>query len=75
MQQRLERCRELLLDPQRRTATITELAYACGFNNPTHFGHAFKLRFGLTPRDCRQISSPSRPTMISPPNSCAASRR
>jgi AraC-like DNA-binding protein len=54
LRRRLESCSLLLRDPAWRDRTITDIALRHGFNNPTHFGHAFKQRFGLTPREYRQ---------------------
>jgi AraC-like DNA-binding protein len=33
------------------TATITEIAYEVGFNNPSYFSECFKKQFGLTPTE------------------------
>ncbi len=33
---------------------ITEVAMAVGFNDLTHFGRAFRKRYGVTPRDYRE---------------------
>jgi len=52
-EQRLERCRELLLSPRHRHRSIAELAYQAGFAHPSHFSRMFKRRFGMTPRDLR----------------------
>ncbi|MNY63185.1 Transcriptional activator FeaR [compost metagenome] len=51
--QRLDKCRELLLDPRHRHRGIGELAYQVGFTHPSHFSRLFKSRFGMTPRDLR----------------------
>ncbi|AMG38049.1 MULTISPECIES: helix-turn-helix domain-containing protein [Achromobacter] len=51
--QRLERCRELLLNPAQRHRGIAELAYQAGFAHPSHFSRLFKRRFGLSPREWR----------------------
>ncbi|MFM0211786.1 AraC family transcriptional regulator [Paraburkholderia sediminicola] len=32
---------------------ISTIAYFCGFNDVTHFNHAFKHRFGVTPSQMR----------------------
>jgi AraC-like DNA-binding protein len=45
---RLQRARQLL---QQKSATITEIAYEVGFNNPSHFSKCFKKQFGKTPRE------------------------
>lgn len=52
-EQRLDKCRELLLNPQHRHRSISELAYQVGFSHPSHFSRLFKRRFGMTPRDLR----------------------
>ncbi|MGH9686880.1 MAG: helix-turn-helix domain-containing protein [Candidatus Acidiferrales bacterium] len=50
---RLERCRTELLDPWRARRSITEIAYAWGFNSSNHFSRCFKSEFGVSPRDLR----------------------
>ncbi|MGB3434358.1 helix-turn-helix domain-containing protein [Achromobacter sp.] len=54
--QRLDKCRELLLNPQHSHRSIAELAYQVGFSHPSHFSRLFKRRFGMTPRDLRASS-------------------
>jgi AraC family transcriptional regulator, positive regulator of tynA and feaB len=49
---RLARCREDLLEPA--GGTITEIAFRWGFTDATHFSHAFKREYGLTPREVRR---------------------
>jgi AraC family transcriptional activator of tynA and feaB len=49
---RLDRCAVLLADP-RTTATVTELAAAHGFDDPSAFSRAFRRRFGVSPRAVR----------------------
>lgn len=51
---RLERCRDDIHCSQATGRSITEVAYAWGFNNPSHFSKAFKKQFGLSPRDYRR---------------------
>ncbi|THF57797.1 helix-turn-helix domain-containing protein [Ollibium composti] len=53
---RLERSREDLLSPDRRGASISEIAFACGFNSSAHFSRAFKSKFGTAPRDLREMA-------------------
>lgn len=53
LRRRLERCAKLLHDADWSDRTLTDIAFHCGFSNATHFGHAFKVRYGLTPRDYR----------------------
>lgn len=51
--QRLARCRAALVDPCERRRTITEIAFAWGFNDVSHFGRAFRRRYAMTPRQAR----------------------
>jgi len=53
LRRRLERCAELLRDARWRGCSITDIAFRAGFNNATHFGYAFRQRYGQTPRDYR----------------------
>lgn len=50
---RLERAARQLRAPALRHLGILQVALDCGFNNATHFGHAFKRRFGMTPSHYR----------------------
>ena len=49
--QRLRMAAEQLRQPD--APCITEVAMAVGFNDLTHFGRAFRRRYGVTPRDYR----------------------
>ena len=49
---RLERCAALLRDPA-GTATVTAVAAAHGFDDPTSFSRAFRRHFGVSPREMR----------------------
>ena len=49
---RLERCAALLADPG-TTTTVTALALAHGFDDPSSFSRAFRRRFGVSPREMR----------------------
>lgn len=46
MEMRLERARKLLLQTE---ASVTEVAVACGFENPGHFSRVYRSSFGITP--------------------------
>jgi AraC-like DNA-binding protein len=50
-EQRLRLAAERLRRPD--APCITEVAMAVGFNDLTHFGRAFRRRYGVTPRDYR----------------------
>lgn len=52
-EQRLLRARERMLGDPGRDATITTIAYDCGFSDSAHFSRAFTQRFGLGPRAFR----------------------
>jgi AraC-like DNA-binding protein len=49
---RLDRCRQDLLEPT--GGTVTEIAFRWGFTDATHFSHAFKREYGVSPRDVRR---------------------
>ncbi|WP_050605519.1 GlxA family transcriptional regulator [Ruegeria sp. 6PALISEP08] len=46
MEMRLERAQKLLLQTE---ASVTEIAIACGFENPGHFSRVYRSSFGVTP--------------------------
>lgn len=54
-ERRLERCREEMADPAMAARSITEIAHLWGFSDSQHFSRAFKQRFGMTPRDYRNL--------------------
>ncbi len=54
-EQRLERCRNQLSTPQ-ETASITQIAYANGFNDAAHFSRTFRKRYGLSPREFQECA-------------------
>lgn len=43
---RLERAKQLL---EKKTGTVSEIAFLCGFNSPAYFIRCFKENFGRTP--------------------------
>jgi AraC-like DNA-binding protein len=49
---RLERCATILADPT-NGATVSAVAAAHGFDDPTSFSRAFRRRFGCSPREVR----------------------
>ena len=54
--QRLEQCyRELIQDTSARR-TISEIAYAWGFNDQAHFSRTFRKHYGVSPRSLRRRS-------------------
>jgi AraC-like DNA-binding protein len=53
LRRRLEECARQLASSLRRGQTITEIAYAGGFNSTTHFSRAFRQHYELTPGQYR----------------------
>jgi AraC family transcriptional activator of tynA and feaB len=53
VQRRLERCRSALADPQQTHRTISEIVYAWGFSDLSHFNRRFKAAYGCSPSDYR----------------------
>ena len=51
---RLERSKEELLSPARASVSISEIAFACGFNSSAHFSRAFKSKYDVSPRELRE---------------------
>ena len=51
---RLDHCRRALEDPGQSHRTITEIAFAWGFSDLSHFDRRFKAEYGCSPRDYRQ---------------------
>lgn len=52
--QRLERCRKELADPQMASHSVTTIAFRWGFSDASHMGRLFKRAYGLSPRDYRE---------------------
>lgn len=50
---RLESCALALKDPAQPKRSVTEIAFAFGFCDPSFFCRSFKKRFAMTPRDYR----------------------
>lgn len=53
---RLERIRQDLANPALLRRSITEIAFAWGFNSSTHFSRSFRERFGVSPRGYRLLA-------------------
>lgn len=51
---RLRRARMALTDPLQDHRTIGEIAFACGFNNESHFCRVFRRAFGTSPGEARK---------------------
>jgi len=55
---RLYGCKNDLEDPFKRGKSVTEIAYAWGFNSASHFSRAFRQHFGMSPREARAGDQP-----------------
>jgi AraC-like DNA-binding protein len=51
---RLERCRMALADARQAHRSVSEIAYAWGFSDQSHFTRRFKAAFGCSPSDFRK---------------------
>jgi AraC-like DNA-binding protein len=54
IRRRLEECARQICDPAWAGHTLTEIAFAWGFNSAAHFTRAFHDQFGLAPREYRR---------------------
>lgn len=54
-QRRLSRCHRELADPAQCGRSITELAFAAGFNDLSHFSRSYKAHYGRAPSDTRRM--------------------
>ncbi|AGA91519.1 transcriptional regulator containing an amidase domain and an AraC-type DNA-binding HTH domain [Thioflavicoccus mobilis 8321] len=52
--QRLENCHRELRDVASANRSISDIAYAWGFNDQAHFSRAFRRQFGVAPREVRR---------------------
>jgi len=60
MNRRLENCRRDLMAPAQATRMVSDVAYAWGFSDLSHFTRRFKARFGCSPGQIRpQITQAS----------------
>ncbi|MEM9579719.1 MAG: GlxA family transcriptional regulator [Pseudomonadota bacterium] len=50
MEMRLDRARHLLVQTE---GSVSDVAYACGFESPGHFSRVYKTAFGITPMQQR----------------------
>jgi transcriptional regulator GlxA family with amidase domain len=51
--ERLERARDLLTSPGRRT--VAQVAEQCGFGSQSYFARVFKQRFAVSPREMAEL--------------------
>jgi AraC-like DNA-binding protein len=52
--ERVGRAARLLADTGASHRSVTDIAFACGFNDVSHFGRAFAARMQMTPSRWRQ---------------------
>jgi len=60
LRRRLEECARQMADPRWRGHSITEIAFAWGFNSAPHFTRSFRERYGVSPRQFRRGQLESR---------------
>ena len=63
LRRRLEECARQLASSLWRGHTITEIAFAGGFNSGPHFTRAFRQQYGITPRQYRYTHLPTVPRL------------
>lgn len=54
LRRRLEECARQMSDPRWRGHSISEIAFAWGFNSASHFTRSFRDRYGVSPRNFRR---------------------
>jgi AraC-like DNA-binding protein len=52
----VNRAARLLSAPEAADRSITDIAFACGFNDSSHFGRVFAARRGMTPSRWRTLA-------------------
>lgn len=57
LEKRLDHCADTLANQQFRLS-ISEIAFAWGFNDLSHFNRSFRKRFGASPREFREARHP-----------------
>ncbi len=55
---RLEKAKELLIDPLPHTPTILDVAMESAFNSKSAFYNAFRKKMGITPAEFKKSHSP-----------------
>ncbi len=55
-EQRLEKARRLLINPAHAGTAIGTIALDAGFTDQSHFNHAFRRTYGMTPSDARRAA-------------------
>jgi AraC-like DNA-binding protein len=60
MKRRLDRAHHDLADPRLAHLPVGDIAARLGFRRPSHFASAFRTRFGLSPREHRNVTMANR---------------
>jgi AraC-like DNA-binding protein len=55
---RLQKARAMLTDRRHDRLKVSEIAYACGFNEVSYFNRCFRRRFGASPTQYRGAADP-----------------
>jgi AraC family transcriptional regulator, positive regulator of tynA and feaB len=55
LRRRLEECARQISDPSWRGHSITQIAFAWGFNSAPHFSRSFRTRYNMSPRHYRRL--------------------
>jgi AraC-like DNA-binding protein len=69
LRRRLEECAKQLSSALWTGHTITDIAFACGFNSAAHFTRAFRDQYGVTPSEYRRAQAAKSVTLVAPPTS------
>jgi AraC-like DNA-binding protein len=72
--QRLDGARRDLCDPALAARSVSEIAFACGFNDAAHFSRAFRARFGCSASELRAAQSTAWPRTTEVPPQPGGSR-
>ncbi len=55
-ERRLERCRKALGDTMHAHRTVSQIAFAWGFSDLTHFSRSFRAAYGMLPSEYRRLT-------------------
>lgn len=69
LRRRLEECAKQLSSALWTGHTITDIAFACGFNSAAHFTRAFRDQYGVTPSEFRRVEGEKTSAAIAQPAS------
>jgi AraC-like DNA-binding protein len=64
LDQRLGRARRMLADPRHGEATISAIAFGCGFGDLSYFNRVFRRRFRATPTEVRAAAARRGGTLV-----------